>query len=78
MPVDMDVVGGMAGYLSVARVCTAQPRETLPMESIGSASLHCAVHTVPLYTVQYTRATGKYAAITPTTSISTDMIEPIP
>ena len=31
-----------------------------------SASLDCAV---------YTRATGKYAAITPTTSKSTDKIE---
>ena len=33
-----------------------------------SASLDCAVHT---------RTTGKYAAKTPTTSISTDTIEPL-
>ena len=70
--VDMDVVGVMAAYLPVVRVCTA--------------SLDCAVHTRTLYTVQYThsasldsavhtRTTGKYAAITPTTSISTDEIE---
>ena len=48
----------------------------------------CSTHTVPLYTVQYkhsdspdcavhTRTTGKYAAITPTTSMSTDTIEPL-
>jgi len=33
-----------------------------------STSLDCAVHT---------RTTGKYAAITPTMSISTDEIEPL-
>jgi hypothetical protein len=52
----MEVVGVMAAYLPVVRVCTAQ-----------SASLDSAVHT---------RTTGKYAAITPTTSIPTDTIEP--
>jgi len=67
--VDMDVVGVMAAYLPVVRVrvCTAQFREA---HSIGSTSLHCAVHT-------RTRTTGKYSAITPTTSISTDTIEPL-
>ena len=35
---------------------------------IWSPSLDCAVHK---------RTTGKYAAITPTTSISTDTIEPL-
>ena len=46
----------------------------------------CSTHTVPLYTVQYTnsasldsvvhtRTTRKYAAITLTTSISTDKTE---
>jgi len=41
-------------------------------------SRQCSTHTVPLQTVQYThtRITGKYAAITPTTSISTDTMEP--
>jgi len=70
MSVDMDVVGVMAAYLPVVRVYTAQSREALPLErhSIGSACLDCAVHT---------RVTGKYAAITPTTSITTDMIEPL-
>ena len=33
-----------------------------------SASLDCAVHT---------RTTGKYAVVTPTTSTSTDEIEPL-
>ena len=38
---------------------------------------HCAVHTRS--TVQYTHThQGKYAAITPTTSISTDETEPLP
>ena len=47
----------------------------------------CSTHTVPLYTVQYTHSAslhcavytntmGKYAAITPTTSMSTDTKEP--
>jgi len=35
---------------------------------VESASLDCAVHTL---------TTGKYAAITPTTSMSTDTIEPL-
>jgi len=38
------------------------------LSSLESASLDCAAHT---------RTTGKYAAITPTTSISTDTIEPL-
>ena len=50
LPVDMDVIGVMAVYLPVVRVCTAQCREAL--------SRLCSTH--------------KYAAITPTTSISTD------
>ena len=37
-------------------------------QSRESASLDCAVHT---------RTTGRYAAVTPTTSISTDKIEPL-
>ena len=36
--------------------------------ALQSASIDCAVHT---------RTTGKYAAITPTTSISTDETEPL-
>jgi len=40
----------------------------MDMHSLESASLDCAVHT---------RTTGKYAAITPTTSMSTDTIEPL-
>ena len=35
---------------------------------VVSASLDCAVHT---------RTTGKYAAITPNTSLSTEMIKPL-
>ena len=31
MPDDMDVVGVMVAYLSVVRVCIAQPREALPI-----------------------------------------------
>ena len=57
------------------RVCILQSRETLEcvcvlysLERHSSASLDCAVHK---------RTTGKYAAITPTTSISTDEIEPL-
>jgi hypothetical protein len=62
--VDMDVVGVMAAYLylPVVLVCTAQSTEAL------SASLDCAVHT---------STTGKCAAITPTTPMSTDTIEPL-
>ena len=55
---------------------------------IHTRTVLCSTHTVPLYTVQYThsaslhcavhaRTTGKYVAITPTTSISTDTIEPL-
>jgi len=74
----MDVVVVMAAYLSLVRMYTAQCREAL-----------CVYHTgVPLLTVQYThsasldyavhtRTTGKYAVITPTTSMSTDTIEPL-
>ena len=41
----------------------------LQLDKLGvCASLDCAVHT---------RTTGKYAAITPTTSMSTDTIEPL-
>jgi len=54
----MDVVGGMAAYLPVVHVCTAQSREAL------SAPQDCAVHTLTM---------DKYVAITLTTSISTDM-----
>ena len=78
--VDMDVVGVMAAYLSVVHVCTAQSRETLcvycavhtqclsRLRSTHSASLDCTVHK---------RTTDKYAAIAPTTFISTDTIEPL-
>jgi len=38
--VDMDVVGVMAAYLPVVRVCTAQSRETLCVLR--------STHTVPL------------------------------
>jgi len=48
-------------------VCTAQSRE-VRVCSIESATLDYAVHTL---------TTGKYAVITPTTSISTDTIEPL-
>jgi len=43
-----------------------------------SASLDCAVHTLSacLDCAVHTRNTGKYAAITPTTFMSTDTIEP--
>jgi len=79
MSVDMDIVSVMAVYLPVVRVCTAQSREALQiypwcmcvlhsLEKHSSVPLDCAVHT---------RTTGKYAAITLTTSISTDMIEPL-
>jgi len=66
----MDVVGVMAAYLPVGRVCTAQCREALQcvLHSLVRHSQHCAAHT---------HTTGKYAAITPTTSISTDTIEPL-
>jgi len=40
MSVDMDVVGVMATYLPVVRVCTAHSRECL--------SRVCSTHTVPL------------------------------
>jgi len=60
----MDVVGVMAAYLPVVRVCTAQSRECVGVLH----SLDYAVHT---------RTTGKYTAITPTASISTDTIEPL-
>ena len=33
--VDMDLVGVIAAYFPVVRVCTALSREALPMESIG-------------------------------------------
>jgi len=71
MSVDMDIVGVMAAYLLVVLVDTAQSREVLYRlcsTDTHNASLDCAVHT-PI--------TGKYAAITPTMSISTDMIEPL-
>ena len=45
---DMDVVGVMAAYLPMVRVCTAQCRVAL--------STLYSTHTVPLYTVQYTHA----------------------
>jgi len=81
----MDVVRVMAAYLPVVRVGTAQSREA------QSASLDCAVHVctyMRVYTAQsrgalsldcavHTRTTGKYAAITPTLSMSTDTIEPL-
>jgi len=59
----MDVVDVMAAHMPVLRVCTAQSREALE-----SASLDWAVHT---------GTRGKYAVITPTTSVSTDKIEPL-
>jgi len=57
----MDVVGVMAAYLPMVRVCTALSR---------SASLDCAVHT-------HTHIRLQYAAITLTASMSTDKIEPL-
>ena len=68
----MDVVGVMGAYLPVVCVCTAQCREALP----GSASLDCAVHTHTRARA-HTHTRGKYAAITPTTFMSTDEIEPL-
>jgi len=44
------------------------PVDVCVLHSLESASLDCAVHT---------RTKCKYAATTPTTSISTDMIEPL-
>ena len=46
----MDVVGVMAAYLPGVRVCIAQS---------VSASLDSAVHTVPLYTAQYTQCLSR-------------------
>ena len=40
----------------------------IQLELLQNASLDCAVHA---------RTMGKYAAITPTTSMSTDAIEPL-
>ena len=83
MSVDTDVVGVTAAYLPVVHVCVC----VYVVHCIGLCRL-CGTHTVPLYTVQYThnasldcalqkRGMGKYATITPTTSISTDTIEPL-
>ena len=52
----------------LSTLCSTQ---TVPLHTVlytHSASLHCAVHTL---------TTDKYAAITTTTSISTDTIEPL-
>jgi len=46
----------------------------LPVARVYTASLDCAGHT---RTHTHTHTMGKYAAITPTTSISTDTIEPL-
>jgi len=59
----MDVVDAMAAYLPVVRVCAAQSREA-----------HCRL---PLDCAVHTHTTGKYTAITATTSISTDTIKPL-
>ena len=60
--VNMDVVGVMAAYLPVVRVCSSLYRKA----------------PVPSCTVKYTHTHhgSEYAAITPTTSMSTDTIEP--
>ena len=69
---------------SLSRLCNTHMHSSLERHSPRP----CSTHTVPLYTVQYTHSaslhcavnthtTGKYAAITPTTSISTDTIEPL-
>ena len=53
-------------------VCATQSREALEcvcvLHSLERHSVNCAA---------YTRVTGKYAAKTQTTSISTDKIEPL-
>ena len=70
----MDVVGVMA----VVRVSTAQCTEALPMEcQVGVTFL--AFHTQCLSRLcsTHTHNGSEYAAITPTTSISTDTIEPL-
>jgi len=62
----------------LSRLCSTH---TVPLYTvqynIHSASLDCAVHTQCLSRLcnTPTRTTGKHAAITPTTSISTDTIE---
>jgi len=63
----MDVVGVMAAYLSVVRVCIAQSRECL--SRLFNTHTHHGTPNLSNY--------SKYAAITPTTSISTDKIEPL-
>jgi len=62
MSVDMDVVGVMAAYLPVVCVCV-----------LHSLERHCVC------TAQSREALtmGKYDAITPTTSISKDTVEPL-
>jgi hypothetical protein len=57
----MDVVGVMAAYLPVVRVCT----------TVYTVYRGTALRPVIL------ELTGKYAAITPITSMSTDTIEPL-
>jgi len=77
----------------LSTLCSAHTVPLYTVQYPHSATLHCAVHTqclstlcsthtVPLYTVQYTHThthtpQSQYAAITPTTSISTDTIEPL-
>ena len=78
----MDVVGVTAAYLPMVRVCV-----------LHGASLDCAVRARATHTHEHTHAQtntqtharthtrthtmGKYAAVTPTMSISTDEIEPL-
>ena len=45
--------------------------------SSGSSIQCLAKITAPLDSAVHTRTTGKYAAITPTTSMSTDTTEPL-
>jgi len=57
----MDVVGVMPAYSPVVRVCV----------------LHSLEECLSRLCSTQTRTTGKYAAITQTTFISTDKIEPL-
>ena len=78
----MDVVGVTAAYLPVMRMCTALSRETIDsaVHTTHHDTLGSAVHTThhgTLDSAVHTRTTGKYAVVTPTTSMSTDTIEPL-
>ena len=65
MSVDMDVVGVMAAYLSVVRVCTAQSREALPMECLSRLrSAHTHHGQICCHNTDYVHINGHDRAIT--------------